>query len=176
MQKNLPKLTMILGGAASGKSKFAENIIFSSDLDRTYIATSQIWDDEMKSKVKAHQAQRGPNWHTIEEPYDLASALAKAPDGHATLIDCATLWLSNHMLAENDIETVCDAAMTAFSAHSDPIIVVTNEVGSGIVPDTKLGRNFRQIQGTFNQRLASESDLVVQVIAGLPRVLKGLLP
>lgn len=172
----LPSLTMVLGAAASGKSKFAENLIFSSALPRVYVATSQIWDAETKSKVEAHKSQRGPDWITFEEPFDLPAALDKCPKEHAVLIDCATLWLTNHMLAENDIEAQSIALFEALRSNPRPVIIVTNEVGAGIVPDTSMGRQFRNIQGKFNQDLAVQSDLVVQVIAGLPQVLKGVMP
>ncbi|WP_420862738.1 bifunctional adenosylcobinamide kinase/adenosylcobinamide-phosphate guanylyltransferase [Algirhabdus cladophorae] len=175
-QKKLPKLTMVLGAASSGKSKFAESMIFSSALPRNYIATSQVWDDETQQKIAAHQTQRGPDWLTIEEAFDLPNALSRCARGSVTLIDCATLWLTNHLLAEADIKQHSHDLFLALGAHPDPVIIVTNEVGAGIVPDTSLGRQFRGIQGAFNQSLATHADLAVQVIAGLPQVLKGQLP
>lgn len=176
MKKNLPNLTMVLGGAASGKSFFAENMIYDSGLSRTYIATSQAWDDEMRTKIEQHKIQRGTDWTTLEVPIALPQSLQSSPVGDAILIDCATLWLTNLMLGENDISVATDKLLTALQSHPSPVVIVTNEVGAGIVPQAKMGRDFRNIQGRFNQRLAADADLVVQVTAGLPHVLKGQLP
>jgi len=175
-QENLPKLTMVLGTAASGKSKIAEKMIFNSGLPRIYIATSQVWDDETKSKIEAHKIQRGPDWQTIEEPLNIAHVLKNCPGDHAVLIDCATLWLTNHLLDEADIDAQSKLLFDAIQQQSNPVAIVTNEVGAGIVPESKLGRQFRNIQGRFNQQLAEQADLVVNVIAGLPQVLKGQMP
>ncbi|MEM6306902.1 MAG: bifunctional adenosylcobinamide kinase/adenosylcobinamide-phosphate guanylyltransferase [Pseudomonadota bacterium] len=174
-QKILPKAILVLGGAASGKSAYAENLCMASGLSRTYIATSQAWDDEMRAKIVAHQAQRGPDWTTIEEPIDLTGAIAQVPQGHVCLVDCLTLWLTNIMLADHDIPHATDRLCTGIHEHPGPIIIVSNEVGQGITPDNKMAREFVNIQGRTNQRMAQICDGVVFVTAGIPQVLKGTL-
>jgi adenosylcobinamide kinase/adenosylcobinamide-phosphate guanylyltransferase len=172
----LPKLTLVLGGAASGKSTWAEGLVTGAGLDRVYIATAQAFDDEMRAKIDAHRIQRGPDWRTIEAPLDLGAALAGVSSGEVVLLDCATLWLSNHLLADNDLTAEGAGLMAALHACPAPVVVVSNEVGQSVVPDNALARRFQGAQGRLNQRLAAEAELVVQVIAGLPQVLKGTLP
>jgi len=172
----LPRLTLVLGGAASGKSAFAESLVKGTGRELTYFATAQIFDEEMRNKVSRHQKMRGEGWHTIEEPLDLGPALAKISANHAVLLDCATMWLSNHLLAENDLVIAEQALMTGLASCSAPVVVVSNEVGLSIVPENALARRFRQAQGELNQRLAANAGLVVNVVAGLPQVLKGTLP
>lgn len=174
----LPPLTVVIGGAASGKSAFAETLVIATGRPRHYVATAQAWDDEMAAKVAAHRAARGDGWRTVEEPRDIARALSGITAGDAVLIDCATLWLSNVMLADDapDIDTAVTALLAALAACPAPGVIVTNETGQGIVPETALGRRFRNAQGRLNQRLAAQADLVVTIIAGLPLVLKGALP
>jgi len=167
--------TFVLGGAASGKSGFAERFCFETEKPRIYIATAQAFDDEMRDKISAHQAQRGADWTTIEAPLDVPSALQSCGPEDVVLLDCATLWLSNVMLAERDVEEACDGLIEALSVCPAQLVVVSNEVGHGVVPDNALARQFRNAQGRLNQRLAAQADLVVQVIAGLPQVLKGQL-
>lgn len=171
----MPKLTFVLGGAASGKSAFAESLCFETEKPRIYVATAQAFDDEMKSKINDHRTQRGAGWTTIEAPLDVANALASCGPDQVVLLDCATLWLTNVLLAERDVDADQTALLAALGACPAQIIVVSNEVGHGIVPDNKLARQFRNAQGRLNQKLAAKADLVVQVIAGLPRVLKGVL-
>jgi len=166
----------VLGGAASGKSAFAEKLCLQKGLRPVYIATAQAFDDEMRQKIADHKAARGAGWATIEAPLDLAGALTHATPDQAVLVDCATLWLSNQLLAGADLVAETDALIRALSACPAKVVIVSNEVGQGIVPDNSLGRTFRNAQGRLNQRLATEADLVVQVIAGLPQVLKGRLP
>lgn len=172
----LPSCTLVLGGAASGKSAFAESLILKSSHARVYLATSRIWDSEMSAKVDAHKRQRGPDWTTIEAPLAVADALHQVPAGAATLIDCATMWLTNQMLAEADLAAAQAAFLDGLRAAPGPVVVVSNEVGQGIVPENALARRFRDAQGKLNQALAAEADLVVAVMAGLPLVLKGQLP
>lgn len=171
----LPKFTMILGGAASGKSSFAESLCFQTKKPRVYIATAQAFDEEMHTKICAHRAERGSEWTTIEAPLDVAAVMDRTAD-EIILLDCATLWLSNVMLAERPIDTSTADLCTAICQCPAQIIIVSNEVGHGIVPDNALARQFRNAQGRLNQMLAADADLVVQVIAGLPQVLKGTLP
>lgn len=171
----IAKLTLVLGGAASGKSAFAENLILQSDLSPVYIATAQIFDDEMAQKKLRHQQQRGDQWQTIEEPVNVADALVQITDKQAVLIDCATLWLTNVILGEHDLAHQTAQLLTGLRTCHGPVVVVSNEVGQGIVPDNKLSRQFRNAQGTLNQTIAAEADLVVAVMAGLPMALKGTL-
>jgi len=168
-------ITLILGGAASGKSGFAESLCFKIKKPRFYIATAQAFDDEMRAKIADHKDQRGTGWTTIEAPLDIADALKSCPVGSVVLLDCATLWLSNMLLAERDIASAGTVLCDAVADCPAQVIVVSNEVGHGIVPDNKMARQFRNAQGRLNQALAAQAGLVVQVIAGLPQVLKGTL-
>lgn len=172
----LKKCTLVLGGASSGKSLLAEQLVTSSGKKRTYIATSQIFDEEMRQKVENHKIQRGPDWHTIEEPFDLAPALSNLTDEDVVLIDCATLWLTNHILAEHDLGLEQAKLIDAISLCAASVVIVSNETGLGIVPDNALARRFRNAQGQLNQAIAAFADTVVFVAAGLPMVLKGTLP
>lgn len=172
----LPPLTLVVGGARSGKSRFAEGLIDASQRPRRYIATAEAWDDEMRARIALHQADRGADWTTIEAPLDLPTALASARKDEAVLIDCATLWLTNHLLAEHDLAAEADRLITALATCPAPVVIVSNEVGWGIVPENALARRFRDEQGRLNQRLAAAAGLVVTVIAGLPMALKGRLP
>ena len=172
----LPNLTLILGGAASGKSSYAERLVNAGGRTRVYIATAQAFDDEMRDKIAAHRATRGDGWQTIEAPLDVAGALRGVGDGEVVLLDCATLWLSNAMLAERDLAQECAALLAALRACPAPVVVVSNEVGMGIVPEHAMSRRFRNAQGSLNQDLAAQADLVVAVMAGLPLVLKGTVP
>lgn len=170
-----PLLSLVTGGARSGKSRLAEDLARRAALPRRYIATAQAFDAEMAERIARHRQDRGEDWDTIEAPLDLGPALA-AGAGHVTLVDCATLWLTNHLLAGHDLAAQAAALTAALRAAPGPVIVVTNEVGWGIVPDNALSRRFRDEQGRLNQGLAQAADLVVAVIAGLPLVLKGRLP
>lgn len=174
----LPSLTMVLGGAASGKSAFAEHLMRGTNhIARTYIATAQAHDDEMRRKISRHQKQRAADgWLTIEEPLEVATLLAQMPPNQPILLDCATLWLSNQMMAKSDLHDTCATLLKALTSCPAPIVVVTNEVGQGIVPEHAISRQFREAQGALNQMIAAKAPLVVQVIAGLPMVLKGQLP
>ncbi|WP_232295768.1 bifunctional adenosylcobinamide kinase/adenosylcobinamide-phosphate guanylyltransferase [Pseudorhodobacter aquimaris] len=174
-QKILPPLTLVTGGAKSGKSRFAEGLVTGSGLRQVYLATAQVWDDEMRAKVDAHKTDRGTGWHTVEAPRDVVAALHGATAGDVILLDCATMWLSNIMLAEADIESETAALLAALAACPAPVVIVTNELGWSIVPDNALARRFRDAQGRLNQALAAQAGLVVAVISGLPMVLKGAL-
>ncbi len=172
----LPKLSFILGGASSGKSAFAETLVQQSGAAKVYLATSEVFDAEVKAKVQAHLEMRGDGWRTIEAPRDLDAALASVASDEVVLLDCATMWLSNHMMAETNLGTETTALLAALKACKGRVVVVSNEVGMGIVPDNAMARQFRDAQGKLNQRLAQEADLAVFVVAGLPSVLKGTLP
>jgi adenosylcobinamide kinase/adenosylcobinamide-phosphate guanylyltransferase len=170
---NAHTLTLVIGGASSGKSAFAETLLLGMARRPAYIATAQAFDAEMSEKIARHRDARGEGWRTIEAPTDLAGAIAEASGADGILIDCATLWLSNLMLAEADIDAAEAEAFETLDRRRCPVVVVSNEVGHGIVPDTSMGRRFRSIQGGFNQRLAARADRVVAVMAGLPLALKG---
>lgn len=169
-----PRLSLVIGGARSGKSRLAEALVRAAGLPLTYIATAEAWDAEMADRIARHRDDRGPGWVTLEAPRDLAGALAGARG--AVLVDCATLWLTNVMLAGGDLAGETGALLAALAAHPGPVVVVSNEVGWGIVPDNALARAFRDAQGRLNQQLAAAADLAVGVMAGLPMVLKGRLP
>ena len=176
MTGSLPPLTLVVGGARSGKSAFAERLITASARPRRYIATAEAWDDEMRDRIARHLRDRGADWATVEAPLALAAALADARPGEAVLVDCATLWLTNHLLADSDLAAETTRLLDALAASPAPVVIVTNETGWGIVPENALARRFRDEQGRLNQRLAAGAELVVTVIAGLPMVLKGNLP
>ncbi len=175
-KRALKNCTLVLGGAASGKSFFAEQLVMRTGKNRIYIATSQIFDDEMLKKVQDHKAQRGDDWHTIEEPLDMGKALSVVSSDDVVLIDCATLWLTNHLLAEHDLEAEQERLLAVLAACPAQIVIVSNETGLGIVPDNALSRRFRNAQGRLNQAIASEAETVIFIAAGLPMVLKGTLP
>ncbi len=166
-------LTLVLGGAASGKSAFAETLVMATGKPRVYLATAQAFDDEMRAKVDRHRDQRGPDWTTLEAPHDVAPALSGLHTDQVCLLDCATMWLSNRMLAEDDLAAAQDKFLAALAGCAAELVVVSNEVGQGIVPDNALARRFRDAQGRLNIALAARSDRVIQVVAGLPLVLKG---
>jgi adenosyl cobinamide kinase/adenosyl cobinamide phosphate guanylyltransferase len=168
------KLTLVIGGARSGKSRFAEGLIAALPPPWRYVATAEAGDEEMAARIKAHRERRGRSWHTTEAPRDLRSALAKA-DGTPVLVDCLTLWLSNLILAEADVEREIETLDGILATTTAPTVVVSNEVGLGIVPDFPLGRRFRDMQGILNQRVAARADRVILMTAGLPLALKGTL-
>lgn len=170
----VPGLTLVLGGARSGKSRLAERLVRSclnNGETPTYIATAQAWDDEMKARIAKHQAGRGANWRTVEAPHDLADAITGAGT-EPLLVDCLTLWLSNRMLAEKDIASDSQSLLAALTARTGATVLVSNETGLGIVPDTPLGRRFRDAQGILNQQVAAAADCVIFTAAGLPLVMK----
>lgn len=172
----LPKLSLILGGASSGKSNFAENLVALCGAPRVYIATAQAFDDEMRTKIANHLVARGENWRTIETPLAAADALTDLGTNEVALLDCATMWLSNHLLAETDLSQETDRLLQALSACRGRVVVVSNEVGLDVVPENRLARRFRDAQGKLNQSIAAQADLAVLVVAGLPMLLKGQLP
>lgn len=171
--KNL--LSLVIGGAASGKSAFAERLVLHAEKAPIYLATAQGFDDEMIQKIKRHQElRRDSGWETIEEPLDLGPHLRAS--GPAILLDCATVWLGNQFFAKNTIEAEVGKLVEALHNRARAITIVTNEIGQGVVPASAEARAFREAHGRMNQALAAEADLVVQITAGLPMVLKGTLP
>ncbi|MBN9011595.1 MAG: bifunctional adenosylcobinamide kinase/adenosylcobinamide-phosphate guanylyltransferase [Rhizobiales bacterium] len=165
--------TLVLGGARSGKSRFAEQLARDSGLTRIYLATATAGDDEMRARIAHHRAQRGDGWRTVEEPLALVDALTReAGDGRVVLVDCLTLWLSNLMHAVRDIEAETRALAEWLRGMRHPVLLVSNEVGLGLVPETPLGRDFRDAQGRLNQAIAAVVPEVAFVAAGLPLWLK----
>ncbi len=165
---------LVLGGARSGKSAHAEGLLAASGLERVYIATAEAGDPEMNERIAAHRARRGPDWRTVEAPLRLEETLAaEAGEGRAVLVDCLTLWLSNLMAADEDFEARIAQLVETAKAAKGLRVFVSNEVGLGIVPDTPLGRRFRDAQGRMNQAMAAAADHVVFTAAGLPLILKG---
>ncbi|MCI4664693.1 MAG: bifunctional adenosylcobinamide kinase/adenosylcobinamide-phosphate guanylyltransferase [Neomegalonema sp.] len=182
MRGGAPRLSLILGGARSGKSLFAERLAESFAPQRAYLATAEPFDQEMTDRIQSHRARRGPGWRTVEAFIDVPATLqAEARADEVVLIDCLTLWLSNEMLRRSafDAEELGAALVEAVnSAHEAGcrVVAVSNEVGLGLVPETPLGRRFRDAQGRINQIVAASADYVVFVAAGLPLTLKGESP
>jgi adenosylcobinamide kinase/adenosylcobinamide-phosphate guanylyltransferase len=164
---------LVLGGARSGKSAYALTLAEASCAERVYVATATPGDEEMAARIARHQADRGRGWTTLEAPLEVARALAaEARPGRVVVVDCLTLWLSNLMLAGQDPGHALAALAAAIAALAGPAILVSNEVGMGLVPDHKLGREFRDWQGRANTEIARVCDAVVFVAAGLPLQLK----
>ncbi|MBZ9807773.1 bifunctional adenosylcobinamide kinase/adenosylcobinamide-phosphate guanylyltransferase [Mesorhizobium sp. BR1-1-9] len=166
------RLTFIIGGARSGKSAHAETLMTALPSPWTYIATAQAYDDEMRQRIALHRSRRGEGWTTIDAPLDLVGALEILPEDQPVLIDCLTLWLTNHMLAEHDVEGECRRLADMLSRPRGPWFVVSNEVGQGIVPDNALARRFRDAAGRLNQQVAAIADIVLLMVAGLPLKVK----
>jgi adenosylcobinamide kinase/adenosylcobinamide-phosphate guanylyltransferase len=169
----MAKLVLVTGGARSGKSRFAEARVaeLAPGGPWRYVATAEALDDEMRARIARHQARRGPAWSTVEAPRDPAGAFGPA----CVLVDCLTLFVSNLMLGErsdDEVLAACTALAQAARRASMPVVIVTNEVGWGIVPENPLARRFRDLQGWANQVVAKEADEVVLVAAGLPLRLK----
>ena len=169
----LHRRVLVLGGARSGKSRIALEVAEGASPERTYIATAQAFDDEMRERIAQHRMERDASWRTIDAPLELCDALrdVTAP-GKAVLVDCLTLWLSNIVLADRDPEPETERLVQSIREARGPLVLVSNEVGHGIVPSTPLGRRFRDAQGRLNQRVAEACDAVVFVAAGCPILLK----
>ncbi|MFC0219108.1 bifunctional adenosylcobinamide kinase/adenosylcobinamide-phosphate guanylyltransferase [Pseudochelatococcus lubricantis] len=167
-------LTFVLGGARSGKSSHAERLIMEQPAPWRYIATAQAYDEEMHARIAAHAARRPAGWNTREAPLDVAGALAATPEGMPVLVDCLTLWLTNVMLSPDgpDVETASQRLAEALGRPRGPWVVVSNEVGLGIVPDNALARRFRDAAGRLNQMVATRADRVVFMVAGLAMQVK----
>jgi len=170
----LPALTLILGGARSGKSRYAERLVEAAAVAGTYCATAEAGDAEMAARIAEHRARRGAFWRTVEVPLGLAEViLAGAAPDRPLLVDCLTLWLSNLMLSGRPLDREFDRLGSALRAAPGPVLLVANEVGLGLVPETPLGRAFRDAAGRLNLKMAAMADRVVFLAAGLPLVLKG---
>jgi adenosylcobinamide kinase / adenosylcobinamide-phosphate guanylyltransferase len=170
---SLPRLTFVLGGARSGKSRYAEGLVMDCTPPWVYIATAQAHDDEMAARIAEHRQRRDGGWRTVEAPLDLPGAIAAhGSERQAVLIDCLTLWLSNVMLAGRDLVAETQRLIEALRNADGPIVIVSNEVGLGIVPDNALARKFRDEQGRLNMQVAAIADRAVLIAAGLPLILK----
>lgn len=165
-------LTFLLGGARSGKSAHAEKLATALPAPWIYIATAQAFDDEMAERIALHRSRRDEGWRTVDAPLDLVDALDVVPDGQPVLLDCLTLWLSNHLLAGSDLDKECDALTRVLAKPRGPWFVVSNEVGLGIVPDNALSRRFRDAAGRLHQQVAVAADRVLLLVAGLPLKVK----
>ncbi|GJE71292.1 bifunctional adenosylcobinamide kinase/adenosylcobinamide-phosphate guanylyltransferase [Methylorubrum podarium] len=170
MLQAAPRMTLVLGGARSGKSAYAERLIEACPAPWLYIATAQAWDDEMRARIHEHRARRSDAWRTLDVPAALPEAVAASTG--PVLVDCLTLWLTNLLLAEADLDAATEALARACAAAPGPLVLVANEVGLGIVPDNALARRFRDAAGRLHQRLARDADRVVLTVAGLPLTVK----
>lgn len=163
------KTHLVLGAARSGKSRHAQTLAEAGAGRLMFIATAQAFDDEMETRIARHQADRDARWSTVEAPVELARAIVEhGGKGNILLIDCLTLWASNLLLGDEDIDARTDALLAAVAESPAQMIFVSNEVGSGIVPDNALARRFRNVAGTLNQRVAAACGRVDLVVAGIP--------
>lgn len=169
---------LVLGGARSGKTGFAERLTMRAGTRPAYLATAQALDAEMRERVRAHREQRGSEFATIEEPLHLSRAIAEAANKHdAILVDCLTLWITNLIIADENVAAAVDELLvTLEQTRQSKVILVSNEVGLGIVPDNAMARMFRDLAGAAHQRIAEICDDAYFVVAGLPIVLKGAPP
>lgn len=168
------RTTLVLGGARSGKSRYAQAVAEAAGGRLVFVATAQAFDDEMTDRIRRHQADRDARWTTVEAPLDLAGAVAGADGEDAVvLVDCLTLWASNLLLSEEGADARLAALLDAIAGARGQILLVANEVGLGIVPDNALARRFRDLAGTINQRVAAAVDRVHMTVAGIPMVVKG---
>ncbi|MGE6786526.1 bifunctional adenosylcobinamide kinase/adenosylcobinamide-phosphate guanylyltransferase [Ensifer adhaerens] len=165
---------LVLGGARSGKSGFSERLVEASGLTRHYVATGRAWDDEMRARIDHHRTSRGEGWMTHEEPVDLVGVLRRIDDAkHVVLVDCLTLWVTNLMLEERDMAAEFAALAAYLPEARARLVLVSNEVGLGIVPENRMAREFRDHAGRLHQIVAEKSAEVYFVAAGLPLKMKG---
>lgn len=169
----LDNLFLVLGGARSGKSRHAEALVEAAPAPWLYVATAEALDEEMRRRIDEHRERRGIGWRTVEAPLDLAAALDAAPASTPVLVDCLTLWLSNLMLAERATGPAADELLAALERRNGLTVLVSNEVGLGIVPDNRLARDFRDAAGTLNRRVAARAQHVHLLVAGIPMIVKG---
>ncbi|MBR0560403.1 bifunctional adenosylcobinamide kinase/adenosylcobinamide-phosphate guanylyltransferase [Neokomagataea sp. TBRC 2177] len=172
MAQGMSGVTLVLGGVRSGKSRFAEGEIARCTAPWVYVATGQAFDQEMRERITEHQSRRDSRWHTVEVPFDVAQALDEAGE-QPVLLDCLTLWLTNILLEDRCVDEFVSILLAALRRRVGPTVLVGNEVGLGVVPESALGRRFRDEAGMLHQRIAAEAGRVVFVAAGLPLVLKG---
>lgn len=174
MKTTSPGAVLVLGGARSGKSAFAENLVLQSGLARHYLATGRAWDDEMTSRIRKHREDRGPDWVTIEEPLQLVETLESVnqPE-NVVLIDCLTLWVTNLMMEERNMMAEFLALASFIETATARMVFVSNEVGLGIVPENRMAREFRDHAGRLHQMIAAKAEEVYFIAAGLPLKMKG---
>lgn len=173
---NLPPLTLVLGGQRSGKSAYGESLIDAQGLGGIYIATADIniskTDDEMMSRINAHKARRGPKWDTVEETLDIKSSLKKFDKTKPVLLDSLGMWVANMIEAGSYIEDEIEHTVDVLFSHPAPVVVISEEVGLGIIPDNSIGRSFIDTLGALNQSIAAKAQNVVLCVAGIPIVIK----
>ncbi len=168
------KCILVLGGARSGKSSYAEGMVEASGLQPFYLATGRAFDTEMESRIATHRERRGPQWQTVEEPLGLAESLkVLASADRFVLVDCLTLWITNLMMAERDVATETAKLVAVLPELKGPVVFVSNEVGLGIVPENRMAREFRDHAGFLHQAVAAVADEVYFMAAGLPLKMKG---
>ena len=169
--------TFVIGGCRSGKSNHAQALAEKVDGQKLYIATCVPLDDEMRARAEQHQQQRGADWETLEEPVALAGAIRANCDKYGViLVDCLTLWTSNLLLSDvgkHGLERECAALADSLKKPGCPVILVSNEVGAGIVPENELARRYRDEAGRVNQQVAAVADRVIWMVAGIPVTIKG---
>lgn len=166
------KSILITGGARSGKSRIAESWTLRLGRSPVYVATAQSDDEEMALRIADHRSRRGPEWMTVQEPLELGRALLETDGAGPRLVDCLTLWLSNLMLAQRDWSDAAHVLAETIRAQSAPVILVTNEVGGGIVPENAIARRFRDAAGAVNQLIAEAVDEVYLAVSGYPLQVK----
>jgi len=165
-------LTLVVGGARSGKSAFAEKLVTAKAGPWTYVATAEALDEEMAGRIALHRSRRGEGWTTVEASLELADTMRGLPAGRPVLVDCLTVWLSNQMLAGRNAAGAAAELSEVLASRRGPWVVVSNEVGLGIVPDNPLARQFRDLAGRLNQSVAAAADHVYLTVAGLPLEVK----
>ena len=167
-----PRLTFLLGGARSGKSAYAEKLISALPSPWIYVATAQAFDEEMKARIRLHQARRDERWQTIETPHEIVRVLQDSPAGRPLLLDSLTVWLGNRLLHEANLTRECRQLLEVLARPTGPWFIVSDETGMGIVPDNALARRFRDEAGALHQKLAALADEVIWMTAGLPLQVK----
>lgn len=173
----MPSRVLVLGGQRSGKSRYAEDLVIASGLAPVYLATAAPGDREMRERIATHRARRGEGWRTVEEPLELAGALVRETgEGFHVLVDCLTIWVSNLLAADRSLDDETSRLLEVLARITGPLVLVSGEVGLGIIPANTLARRFADALGTVNQRVAAVVDRVVLVAAGLPLVLKAEQP
>jgi adenosylcobinamide kinase/adenosylcobinamide-phosphate guanylyltransferase len=171
------RITLILGGARSGKSRYAESLAVRHKGQSIYVATAEITDEEMRERIRRHRQERGTKWQTIEAPLDLIAVLNEVDRaGSFTLIECLTVWINNLIYYKKDVASEVDRLQARLAKAKGHVVFVANEVGLGIVPDNALARRFRDEAGRANQAIAQAADEVVFIAAGVPMVLKKPKP
>lgn len=167
------ELYLVLGGARSGKSRHAESLVQSRPSPWRYIATAEPLDEEMRARIRAHRERRGAGWETVEAPLEVPAALDGCPAQAPVLVDCLTLWLSNLIAGGRTSEAEFDRLIAALERRQGLTVLVSNEVGLGIVPGNRLARDFRDAAGVLHGRLAARAEHVHFMVAGIPMIVKG---